>query len=1322
MKVYKDTEHSVTLHPFTWQKKRYLMTCVGLYVGFDPNGGASSLRSEQSFWDEAPQCFADLGQAPNLDNCFPKPSGEVLVAGFCRTPRKALVPAMEASFRVGALERKFAIFGDRERHHTGDCTDPIPFQSQPLIWEKAFGGENFAANHLGKGLDAENKSNTLVPNIEDPKKLMLQKDDNIFPSCPFPIGLDNPMRRKLSGTYNQHWVDHIAPEFPEDFDAEFFYSAQKEQRLPFINGKGTFFKGNESIEIKGMHHDYPIIHSKLPEKNIRVFITTAEHFTPFDGTREHHLGKKIVPKTPKDSVLLPYAKDLDAKALFRECTMHCDTVWLLPDLMGAFVIYRGLLPVVDDEMDDILRVLVATENQNTTPLSLEHYSDELKRRAHLPTDIDVTPSPEMQAAATKVVKLLRGVPKAFERVKKDFLNENPIMPFSIDDIAFSGQKTLNESKKTLATLENTVSTLKKELGHAVNLNAFNFTAMHQNIAGQEKNLAEMVSHAQKTVAKTDDFVLNCINEQKKSAQEFSVNLPGDSNFKKDLPQTLELIDSAKKMQMKELLESPISINPWHDAGFSLVIQARRQLIRDDIALQYLKSIGLDHATIQNAWLGVLDKPYTLIAEDWGLEQSPALPNQVLPKGLVLPRFEGKTLVSLTVYPLNQNSDPDFSLIFNEEAVVIAQGSEDKQLSLPPSYPDGAIIACPDDLTSVFAEQEVGDFCHVYTAKEPDQVQDTEGVPLVVLLPNLDLNPEGKNIFSAWQEKHPTAVAVYLPKKCSHVFELMENEKTLRPLVLEVLPPAMAKENEFGFILPKEGDDFKGFKMNFPFLTEADLKGRITKLEADIRSKFPDPAKELEHARNNFKTVFLDNMKENGASKSQIDKAKECLDKAPAPQKIAPSKEPPVESAFKYIKEQNAELRDVINKSGMSEQNKIITLKELDAADKKTLELENELLPLDKIHADGMKKIKDLKEGKIPEEIQKAYDKAGFDPNVIKPLTRDDVENILATTKDFTQKNLSKLDASGLNFSNANFNMTMCNETNFEGCCFDNANFLLILGSKANFKRTTFHGATIKLGTFDQSCFVESDFRTAYMELPLFDGVDATNAKFDQANIKLTNFASSILTDATFNNTLLSLCNFTESIVAGANFEKVRAFKCLFSKCDFAHATFEEATLDQCLFQESKAMKVNFKNADLKKVNTEAYSDFSEADFKGADLRSANLRLSFFNGADFYGARLDNALFSNCDMTAVKIDGTQAAGCRIRKCDLTQADLSYSNFNSGDLFKSRLNSANLTGSNLFSANIHKIRIDPATKLSGVNLKKTILAGKEDVLGYITRQNS
>ncbi len=347
MKIYKDLEHSVSVTPFSWRGKQYLMLSVGLYIGFDPISGKANLRNEQDFWKEAPEIFAQINEAPVLDVSLPKNGAEVLVAGSCRSLDKKLVDAQEVSFKVGQISRRFHVFGDREVYKDGSISAPIPFHTMPLTWKHAFGGPSFEQNTEGKGLNENNKRNNVLPNIENPDNLILSSKDIIAPVCPFPINMANPARRALSGTYDKQWLETRWPDYADDCQAEFFYSAQKEQRLESImqhmdlnhdksnNDDAFFFQGNEEIEIIGMHHEFPHIHSHLPDLRLRAFILSTENFIPF-----------APPNTGNDKQNpLPYAKNYDEQGIFSEVDLHCDTVWLLPDLLGAFVLRRGLIEV-----------------------------------------------------------------------------------------------------------------------------------------------------------------------------------------------------------------------------------------------------------------------------------------------------------------------------------------------------------------------------------------------------------------------------------------------------------------------------------------------------------------------------------------------------------------------------------------------------------------------------------------------------------------------------------------------------------------------------------------------------------------------------------------------------------------------------------------------------------------------------------------------------------------------------------------------------------------------------------------------------------------
>jgi len=121
---------------------------------------------------------------------MPKPRGEVVVTGSCVAPKGTTRVASEVSVRVGELRKSLNIFGDRFWVREGGIMklikDPEPFAEIPITYEKAFGGEGFKKNPLGKGIDSVVASNgrTVIPlpNIEDPGRIIGSPSDRPDPA------------------------------------------------------------------------------------------------------------------------------------------------------------------------------------------------------------------------------------------------------------------------------------------------------------------------------------------------------------------------------------------------------------------------------------------------------------------------------------------------------------------------------------------------------------------------------------------------------------------------------------------------------------------------------------------------------------------------------------------------------------------------------------------------------------------------------------------------------------------------------------------------------------------------------------------------------------------------------------------------------------------------------------------------------------------------------------------------------------------------------------------------------------------------------------
>lgn len=1326
MKVHKDHQHCVTLHPFSWRGKRRLMVCVGLYAALDPEGGTAAPRTEQEFWKETPEVFAALGQAPIPDMCLPKPGAEVLVAGFCRAPGNAAFSALEVSFRVGPITRRIAVFGDRERLPGGGCTDPVPFKAMPLVWERAFGGPEFPENPEGRGLDRENRPSRFLPNLEDPAHLLLSGDDRPAPACPFPIGIDNPKRRSLSGTYDQSWLDTRWPAYPDDCDPEFFHSAQPAQRLRPGMGATSFFRGDEEIEITGMHHKHPHIRSRLPAARIRTFVKTTEKFVPF------------APPAPEEKDCpgqrLPYAKDLDEPGLFREVGLRCDTVWLLPDLMGAFILHRGLLSVEDDEMDDVLRVLVVTEKPSDAPQTLEYYREELKKRAQPAVEIDLAPFAAARDKVAKAVKLARDIPKILAKAKKDTLGQSPLMPLSLGDMAHSAGKTIATGRAVLDQLEKQALAQREQFSHLMSFDLSVFPRMRATLDAQERNLQRTVQKAEAEIRRMDRRIKKGAASIKAKA-DAALQVPPDADpretaCKEALAGKLRAaLDKLDDLTPEGALCKPQPLNPWHDRGFPLVVAARRSLRRNDNLLSSLAGTGLEPGTIENAWIGHATDALTDEPANWGLPPDPSKPEFVLPGGLYLPRFDGRALTGLRVYPTpNPERNEMRGLGADSAAIVLVPGSDKKPLSLSAAHPGGAVIAVPEDLSALFAEQECGDFCHIVSASDPGTLAAVDdlppllpevpseegGLPLVVILPPL---AEGKTFFAPWLKAFPSAIPLYLPEGCPHVLALAGQGHRLRRLVLDILPLELAAVHDFDFPLPPKNRPPAPFTLNLPLPTKEEMQGQIEDLIKDIRAHFPDPQQLLAERLAKAQADILPKMEKMNMPPEMLAKVRAAFAQPIPP----PGKSPTVAEITHRIKAGLAGMKTRIP-SGVPPEMKEKILAALDRAEKKTGILEEKLTSVEALGAEGLSKLAALKKGELPEDIKAAFAEKGMDPNALKPLSRDEVGTILAGDGNLERRNLQGLDLSGLDFSGANLAHALCGKTNFQNCRMDGADFAFTLAGEADFTGTSFRKAKFKQTVLQKAILRNSDFTAACLELTTLGECDCSEAVFDRADIKLCNFAKTSLEGARFTETLLSLCAFAEVKAHGADFGKVRGFKCLFQKADFAGASFREAALHECLFQGTSAAGISLAGADLRKFYTDADTDLSGADFSGADMREASLRMSRFRGADFYKANLENALIVQCDLSRARLDGLPASGCRFIKCDLSGADLSGTQLVNGALRKCRLIAADLAGANLYAANLRGLIVNRDTDVKGTNLKRTMLAGKEEALRDAARRNS
>jgi hypothetical protein len=208
-----------------------------------------------------------------------KPGTDVLLIGHAWGPNGQATTQADVTVSVAERRKTIRVFGDRV-WRDGTPTAPAPFQSMPLVWERAFGGVHktedkvFAEerNPIGCGFRGKRGPGELegqpVPNLEDPSAPLQSPGQAPPPACFAPVSPSWMPRRAFAGTYDANWQKNRAPYLPDDFDPRFFQCAAPE--LTF----DRYLEGNEPVEIHGASNTGPIGFA-LPTARPIVEVTIA---------------------------------------------------------------------------------------------------------------------------------------------------------------------------------------------------------------------------------------------------------------------------------------------------------------------------------------------------------------------------------------------------------------------------------------------------------------------------------------------------------------------------------------------------------------------------------------------------------------------------------------------------------------------------------------------------------------------------------------------------------------------------------------------------------------------------------------------------------------------------------------------------------------------------------------------------------------------------------------------------------------------------------------------------------------------------------------
>ncbi|MGX1096050.1 DUF2169 domain-containing protein [Amorphus sp. MBR-141] len=335
----------------------FTVTALGFFDLLAPD----YLLMEMGLW---PTAAEQLPPGSVLDLGTPKPNGELIVGGSAIPPGGHPVEKLLVRVSVGPISKTIMAIGNRawvRGDHGPVFSDPLKFNSIPLVPQLAFGGQGIEANPVGRGAggrqlyEAGHKAS--LPNLEDPARPILDIDDAPPPAWFGPYPPDAPWRKKYLGTYNRAYMKTHFPGYPADFDTRYFLTAPADQQLD------GYFRGDEPIRVSGMSSSHPKVKSRLPGIRARAFIRRTSE-----------------------------------PAGLHELPMKLDTVWIFGSVNKGLVAFRGSCQVEDIEGDDVADVMIAYERMTDPPRDPEHYSevyalrrDPKTKAAHLLSDFQLSP-------------------------------------------------------------------------------------------------------------------------------------------------------------------------------------------------------------------------------------------------------------------------------------------------------------------------------------------------------------------------------------------------------------------------------------------------------------------------------------------------------------------------------------------------------------------------------------------------------------------------------------------------------------------------------------------------------------------------------------------------------------------------------------------------------------------------------------------------------------------------------------------------------------------------------------------------------------------
>ena len=249
--------------------RELLIVAVKATFQIPKNGDEPELAEEQVPLTEADEFTGEPGYSATLyetDYAHRKPYCDVLLNGSAYAPGGKTTNRVSVSLQVGKMKKSFNVVGDRVWDRIllkTTPTLPVKFLRKKISYDVAYGGtdkdkkdpdkvKTYLKNPIGVGYYPISNGKSLVgkplPNTEEIGRPVKSKKGNYTPMSFGPIGRNFASRVAYAGTYDQKWLDNVAPFWPDDFDYRYFQAAPPDQQLPYPKGGEPVILQNLSPE------------------------------------------------------------------------------------------------------------------------------------------------------------------------------------------------------------------------------------------------------------------------------------------------------------------------------------------------------------------------------------------------------------------------------------------------------------------------------------------------------------------------------------------------------------------------------------------------------------------------------------------------------------------------------------------------------------------------------------------------------------------------------------------------------------------------------------------------------------------------------------------------------------------------------------------------------------------------------------------------------------------------------------------------------------------------------------------------------------------